>query len=116
MKRYLFLPKQYDLIVGDTFELFYRGIVNFLSIEGYDFELFYEDGKNRGKGFSRKYLFTPTIDDLGVHDLHIRLWNNEGDILEEQVVKINVVEKRLIKNDTLCLSNTLYMLMQDKRI
>ena len=30
--------------------------------------------------------------------------------------KINVVEKRLIKNDTLCLSNTLYMLMQDKRI
>ena len=35
MKRYLFLPDQYDLIVGDTFELFYHGIVNFLTIEGY---------------------------------------------------------------------------------
>lgn len=91
MKRYLYTPAQYDLVVGDTFELFYRGIVNFLTIEGYDFELFYDDGENRGKGFARKYVFTPTEEDLGVHNLHIRLWNNEGDILEERVVKINVV-------------------------
>lgn len=91
MKRYLYLPKQYDLVTGDAFELFYRGIVNFLTIEGYDFELFYEDGVNRGKGFARKYVFTPTKNDLGVHRLHIRLWNNEGEVLEEGVVKINVV-------------------------
>lgn len=91
MKRYLYLPKQYDLVVGDTFELFYHGIVNFLSIDGYDFELFYEDGENRGKGFARKYVFTPTEADLGTHLLHIRLWNNEGDVLEEQTVDIHVV-------------------------
>ena len=90
MKRYLYLPKQYDLVVGDTFELFYRGLVNFLTIDGYDFELFYEDRKNRGQGFAHKYIFTPTEADIGDHLLHIRLWNNEGDVLEEGSVKIHV--------------------------
>lgn len=90
MKRYLYLPKQYNLVVGDTFELFYQGLVNFLTIENYDFELFYEDGENRGKGFSKKYIFTPTEQDIGTHVLHIRLWSNEGDVLEEGSVKINV--------------------------
>ena len=28
MKRYLYLPRQFDLVVGEPFELFYRGIVN----------------------------------------------------------------------------------------
>ena len=92
MKRYLYLPLQYDLVVGDTFELFYLGIVNFLTVDGYDFELFYEDGANRGKGFSRKYVFTPSKEDIGIHTLHIRLWNNEGEILDEGSVKINIVE------------------------
>ena len=59
MERYLYLPKQYDLVVGEPFELFFRGIVNGITIETYDFELFYDDGKNRGKGFSRKYYFVP---------------------------------------------------------
>ncbi len=92
MKRYLYIPEQYNLVVGDTFELFYHGIVNFLTIDGYDFELFYEDGENRGKGFSRKYVFTPSEADIGIHNLHIRLWNNEGEILEEEVTRINVVK------------------------
>ena len=28
---------------------------------------------------------------MGIHTLHIRLWNNEGEVLEEGTVKINVV-------------------------
>ena len=91
MKRYLYLPKQYDLVVGDTFELFYRGIVNCASIDCYDFEIFYEDGGNRGKGFARKYLFTPTEADVGVHTMHIRLYNNEGEVLDERSVTVNIV-------------------------
>ena len=90
MKQYLYLPPQYDLVVGDTFELFYHGIVNFLTIDGYDFELFYEDGENRGKGFSRKYIFTPTEQDVGTHSLHVRLWSNEGEILEEKTTNISI--------------------------
>ena len=90
MKQYLYLPPQYDLVVGDTFELFYHGLVNFLTIEGCDFELFYEDGKNRGKGFSRKYIFTPTEQDVGTHSLHVRLWSNEGEILEEKTTNISI--------------------------
>ncbi len=91
MKRYLYLPKQYDLVAGEPFELFYRGIVNSVSIDTYDFELSYSDGKNRGKGFSRKYYFTPTEDDLGVHTLRVRLRNNEGEILDEAECRMNVV-------------------------
>ncbi len=83
MKRYLYLPKQYDTVVGEPFELFYRGIVNSVSIDTYDFELSYSDGKNRGKGFARKYYFTPTEEDLGLHTLKLRLRDNEGEILDE---------------------------------
>ncbi len=90
MKRYLYLPKQYDLVAFDTFELFYRGILNCVSLESYDFELFYEDGENRGKNFARKYIFTPTEADVGMHILHIRLWSNEGEVLEEGTVRISV--------------------------
>ena len=91
MKRYLYLPKQYDLVVGEPFELFFRGIVNSVSIDTYDFELFYDDGKNRGKGFSRKYYFVPEESDLGAHTLHIRLYNNEGEVMDEATCVINVV-------------------------
>ena len=91
MKRYLYLPKQYDLVVGHTFELFFRGIVNCVSLDTYDFELSYTDGKNRGKGFSRKYEFLPAEEDVGRHTLRIRLRNNEGELLEEASVIINVV-------------------------
>ena len=92
MKRYLYLPRQYDLMVGEPFELFYRGIVNSVTIDTYDFALFYDDGKNRGKGFSRKYYFVPEESDLGMHTLHIRLYNNEGDVLDEASCIINVVK------------------------
>ena len=86
MKRYLYLPKQYDLVVGHPFELFFRGIVNSVSIDTYDFELSYTDGKNRGKGFHRKYYFVPTEEDLGMHTLCIRLRSNEGEIMDEATV------------------------------
>lgn len=91
MERYLYLPKQYDLMVGEPFELFFRGIVNAKTIDTYDFELFYDDGKNRGKGFSRKYYFVPEESDLGTHTLHIRLWSNEGEVLDEASCIIHVV-------------------------
>ena len=91
MKRYLYLPRQYDLVVGEPFELFYRGIVNSVSIDTYDFEVSYTDGKNRGKAFSRKYYFTPDESDLGMHTLCIRLRNNEGDILDEATCTVRVV-------------------------
>jgi hypothetical protein len=91
MKKYLYLPKQYELVVGDTFELFYRGIVNAMSIDTYDFEIFYEDKVNRGYGYARKYLFTPSEADIGCHIMHIRLWSNEGDVLDEQTVTIKIV-------------------------
>ena len=91
MKRYLYLAKQYDLVVGEPFELFFRGIVNSVTIDSYDFELSYSDGGNRGKGFARKYFFIPTEEDIGVHTLTVRLRSNEGEILDEASCRIHVV-------------------------
>ncbi len=91
MKRYLYLPKQYDLVVGEPFELFYHGLVNCVSIDTYDFEISYSDRRNRGKGFARKYIFTPAEKDVGVHEMTVRLWSNEGEVLDEATCKINVV-------------------------
>lgn len=91
MKRYLYLPDYYDLVVGDTFELFYRGLVNAATIDAYDFEPFFPDGKNRGQSFARKYSFTPTEADIGDHVMHIRLWSNDGEVLEEGQVTLRVL-------------------------
>ena len=67
MKKLLQLPPRYDLVVGDTFELFYKGIVFCKNSDFYDFELSFTSGKNLGKGFDRKYIWEPTAEDIGTH-------------------------------------------------
>ena len=61
MKRYLYLPRQYDLVVGEPFELFYRGIVNSVSIDTYDFEVSYTDGKNRDDDVLYRYHLAESL-------------------------------------------------------
>ena len=85
------LPEQYDLVVGDTFELFYKGITCCADESVYDYELAFTSGKNLGKGYSRKYIWTPTAEDIGVHTLTVTVRSNEGAVLDTGKVKLNVV-------------------------
>ena len=61
------LPEQYDLVVGDTFELFYKGISLCLDSDAFAYELTFSDNKSRGNNYTQKYIWTPTESDIGVH-------------------------------------------------
>ncbi len=87
------LPEQYDLVVGDPFELFYKGISLCLSINDFDYQFSYSDGANRGYAYSQKYTWTPEQKDVGVHTLTITVRDNIGNILDSESVKMNVVNK-----------------------
>ncbi len=89
----LWLPEQYDLVVGDPFELFYKGISLCLDSDAYAYELSFSDGKSRGNNYTKKYVWTPTESDIGVHSLTIAVRDNFGRILDTGTVKLNVVNK-----------------------
>ena len=85
------LPRQYDLVVGDTFELYYKGISACLDSDLYAYELAFSDGKSHGANYSRKWRFTPTATDVGVYTMTITVRDNLGKVLDQQSVTINVV-------------------------
>ncbi len=91
MNDLLRLPEQYDLVVGDTFELFYRGITFCADASAYDYSVSVAGGEKYGKASSRKWVYTPVAADVGVHTMEITLWSNEGKILDTAEVKLNIV-------------------------
>ena len=85
--------------MGDTFELFYKGISHCIDSDIYDYELRFSDGKSRGNNYSRKYIWTPTASDVGVHTLTITVRDNLGNALDTGTVKLNVVNKPVSPDD-----------------
>ena len=85
------LPDQYDLVVGDTFELYYKGISECLNSDLYAYELAFSDGKGHGMNYSRKYLFTPKATDVGKYTMTITVRDNLGKIVDQGSVVLNVV-------------------------
>ena len=88
----LMLPEKFNLVVGDTFELFYKGIVNVINSDDYDFEFQFSDGSNMGKAYKRKYTFTPSAGDVGEKTVTISLINNMGDIVDSKATVFNIIE------------------------
>ncbi len=73
------LPERYELVAGDTFELFYRGIVKVRNIENHymcvDCDI--------GQAFSRRYTVTPTEDNIGEHRLTVKVLDDFGEVIGE---------------------------------
>ena len=88
---FLQLPEQYDLVVGDTFELFYKGISLCLDSDAFAYELRFSDNKSHGNNYAKKYVWIPTESDIGVHTLNILVRDNIGNIVDTGTVKLNVV-------------------------
>ena len=95
------LPEQYDLVVGDNFELFYSGITLCINSDVFDYKLTFADGKSRGHNYARKYVWEPTASDVGVHYLTIDVRDNYGTIVDSGTVKLNVVNKPVSPEDEL---------------
>ena len=70
------LPKEYHCVVGDTFQLFYRGVIEAVYPYQYDIRIAY-NGQN-GKNYPRYFQLTPESSDIGEHTLTIRVQTNSG--------------------------------------
>ena len=77
-KKIVFLPKKYNLVVGDRFELFYRGIIR--AFNPYAFYILCECQK--GNYYPRYYTFTPKEEDVGEYELVVKVFDNFGELLD----------------------------------
>lgn len=113
----LHLPEYYDLVVGDKFELFYKGIAECYNSDVYDFVLRYADYKSnsaadsRGQVFARKYVWTPAASEAGkTYTLNITVYDNVGSIVATDSVEIRIHAKPTSPQDekvVLCVGDSL---------
>jgi len=82
------LPESYDLVVGDTFQLFYRGIIEAVNPYAYDILALCEKGHN----YPRYFEFTP--DEVGEYRLTITVYDNEKVILGTGETTLRVCEAK----------------------
>lgn len=82
------LPDKYQAVVGDTFQLFYRGIIEHPNPYIFNIETICE----KGKACPRYYELTPTRTDIGDHVLTINVRDASNKILATGKTTIEVVD------------------------
>ena len=82
------MPNKYDLVVGDTFQLFYRGIVEAPNPYVYSIVVVCE----KGKAFPRYFEYTPN--EVGKHKLTVSIYDAEQNLLGSAKTLLNVVEAK----------------------
>lgn len=86
----IFLAKNYDLVIGDKFELFYRGIIR--SMNPYKYYIYVTGPK--GRPFPRYYTYTPVDGEEGDYPLTITLYNDFGIAIESATTNLHVVKPK----------------------
>ena len=85
------LPEYYDLVAGDTFELFYKGILNCVDYSHYEYDLSISGwAKDAVKGYTRKAVLNPTEEHVGTHTLQITVRDNGGYEVDRDTVELRV--------------------------
>lgn len=101
---YIKAPSEYNLVVGDTFQLFYKGIINVVHPENYDVVI----NCSKGKAFERFYEITPSVAETLT--MTISLYGLNHELLESKLVSLNIHEKAsspsTVKN-VLCVGDSL---------
>ena len=98
------LPKTYDLVVGDTFQLFYRGVVEAADPSCYDILAVCKQGKN----YPRYFECTPQEE--GCFRLTLTVFDNEKNVLAsgETMLCIHAPKRAPEKNiHILCIGDSL---------
>lgn len=83
------LPEQYALVVGDTFELFYKGIVNAVNPDLFDVRVTCA----KGNAYTKRYVWTPTAADVGSHALTVELYGINHNLLATKTIQLVVKNK-----------------------
>ena len=100
------LPDMFHAVVGDTLQLFYRGIVEHPNPYNYNIEFRCDIGKNTPRYFE----VTPTADQTGDHTLTVRVRDHLDNILTEAttVLRVHAVgESPALRKNVLCVGDSL---------
>ncbi|HII4461597.1 TPA: hypothetical protein ACY4SU_001860 [Clostridium perfringens] len=81
------LPDVITCVVGDTLQLFYRGLVEAVNPYNYDIRI----RCRKGKAFTRYFELTPLTEDVGEYDFAIEVYNNAKILLAKAQCKLKVV-------------------------
>ena len=83
------VPESYNLVVGDTFELFFKGIINAVNTD-----MFYVVARcNKGNCFTRKYVYTPVEEDIGTLELNLELYSFNNNLIDSKVINLIINPK-----------------------
>lgn len=88
MSRLLFLASRYDLVSGDRFELFYRGIIRSMS----PYKYYIHTECKKGRSYPRYYTFTPNDSDEGDYELKITLYDDDRNVMDSASTTLHVVK------------------------
>lgn len=88
MNKLIYLAKNYDLVVGDTFELFYRGII--ASMDPYKYYIHIECSV--GKPLPRYFTFTPNESQVGDYLLRVSLYDDFHHLIDTAETLLHVVK------------------------
>ena len=84
------LPNNIYAVVGDTLQLFYRGMIQ--AVNPYNYYILVSCTK--GKQYPRYFEYTPTESDLGAVDFIIQVMNNSGKLLAASSCRLVTVSPK----------------------
>ena len=103
--KYIYLAEKYHLVVGDRFELFYRGIIKLHN----PYQYYIRVRCQKGNPFPRYYTYTPKENEVGEYELSVELLDNDNNLIEIAYTKLIVENavKPSKKLNILCFGDSL---------
>ncbi len=86
----IFLSKEYQLVVGDNFQLFYQGVIRSLNYNRYNVVI----ECKKGNPFPRYFSYTPKKEDVGSYELKLTLTDDYNEVIEFAFTTLKVVEAK----------------------
>lgn len=101
----IYLAKRYDVVVGDTFELFYRGIICL----NHPYQYYIHVTCDKGNPYPRYFTFTPQSSEVGVYPLTITLYDDDYQIVDQATTFLEVIEPEVPQSTyhVLCIGDSL---------
>ena len=81
------LPSNIQAAVGDTLQLFFRGMVLAVNPYNYDIRVICE----KGAQYDRYFEYTPTVSDVGSVDFRIDVLGNDGTLIDSKTCTLTTV-------------------------
>ena len=100
------LPDKIYAVVGDTLQLFYRGIIQ--AVDPYRYNILVSCSK--GKQYPRYFEYTPTTSDVGTVDFTVTIKDDNRNVLSTkkcQLVTVNIVKSPTSALKVMCFGDSL---------